>query len=67
MQNTILYTIATSLIGDDFEALAFNDGHVELEDPIRNVEDVPSAPQICLNREEAKELRNFLNSIDLDS
>lgn len=63
--DNITHTIATSLISDDFEALAFTDGHVELEDPARNFEEVPSAPQICLNREEAKELRNFLNSIEL--
>jgi hypothetical protein len=65
MENTILYTIATSLINDQCEAQLFNDGHVEIEDPACNFQALPTAPLICLSRDEAKELRNFLNSIDL--
>lgn len=64
--NNILYTVATSLLSTNCEALAFNDGHLELEHPGRNSEDEPTLPQICLSRDEALKLRTWLNGINLD-
>lgn len=64
MQN-ITHTIATSLISDDIEALVWNDGSLELEDPMRNFEDEPTLPHILLDKDQAVALRTFLNSIEL--
>lgn len=61
----ITHTVATQLIGDNCEALAFNDGHLEIEDPMRNFEDVPSLPNITLDKVQARELRTWLNGLDL--
>jgi len=61
----ITHTVSTTLISNTVEALAFNDGHVEIEDPLRNFEEVPSLPNITLDRERARDLRDWLNSIEL--
>jgi hypothetical protein len=67
MKNTITYTVATQLLNEHCEALVWNDGHVEIEDPARNFQDEPALPNITLDKEQALALRTWLNSLDLDS
>jgi hypothetical protein len=59
----VLFTLATLLIAANCEALFFNDGHLELEDPMRNFEEEDSTlPHFSFDIEQVRKWRDLLNS-----
>jgi hypothetical protein len=65
MPHNILCTISTLLLSDHCEALAWNDGHIELEDPARNFTDDSTLPRFTFDLNQARELRNWLNKPEI--
>jgi hypothetical protein len=62
----ILFSLATLLITANCEALFFNDGHLELEDPACNFgEEDSTLPHFSFTLEQVRALRNFLNSSEI--
>jgi hypothetical protein len=59
----VLFTIATILLAANCEALLFNDGHMEVEDPMINFEENDSIlPHFSFDLEQVRKWRNMLNS-----
>ncbi len=59
----VLFTIATLLLAAKCECLFFNDGHLEIEDPLINFEEEDSTlPHFSFDRDQIRNLRDFLNS-----
>ena len=57
----ILFTIETLLLTDNCEALFFNDGQLELEDPMRNFIDDSTLPHFSYVKAQVRNLRALLN------
>lgn len=61
MTSQILFTISTVLLSADCEALLFNDGHGEIENPMRNFEEDSTLPCSVYSRNQLRNLRDWLN------
>lgn len=62
MANQIYFTVATLLVTPDRECLIFNDGHGEVQDPLRDFEGDSTRPHYVYSKEQLQRARNFLNS-----
>lgn len=59
----VLFTLITLYLAANCEALFFNDGHMEIEDPLRNFEENDSTlPHFSFDLDQVRALRNLLNS-----
>lgn len=61
MTSQLLFTIATLLLSANCDCLFFNDGHLELENPMRNFSNDPTLPHFSYAKAQVRELRDLLN------
>jgi hypothetical protein len=67
MTSQILFTIATLLLSADCEALFFNDGHLEIENPLCNFEEDSTLPRSVLMPEQARNLYKLFNRPEIQA